>query len=732
MIDKGKIRGDGGQLIAYILQGKEGERAELGSAIGFAQYHPNPIIAARLLDEAAAAKTNCKKPWFHAQIRLAPGEDLSNEKWEAIIERQEQRHGFEGLPRIWSFHIDERTGERHLHVAWYRIDLDRERPFAVDPGLYKKDLNRLSRQFEREYGLRQVSSERQPHDRARYAERNEVEESRRIGTDVRAIRNAVLEAFERSDSGRAFKAAIQAQGFELAQGERRNCFVIIDQAGGHHALNKKLTGKTLAEIERRFADLDRRSLPSVEKAQEMQRAGRPDRDAEKAQELREQWHAAQQQAEAKERATAPENAPPPPPKPLGKTAGEIRLAWQTTKHRGVDAFAEELEHRGLILVHVSRAEAEASHRAHQFAEAIGSERRELREGFAVVDSRGNVTRIDQRVTGDHAAEIEKRLSGIDRAELVSVAEAKEAQAEANRIAWREKMQREEAAARAATPTEQKILDAARAAEGDREKFEGELAKEGLGLARVTARDVSALESLRQDEFAAHAADPAHVIRFFPEVREGELAALDRYGGVHRLNQHHMSGIEQHLAERPPSVTELRAAFEIGRETAAEFRQAMIDIQQGRQDEATRARVLRSENREAEAEARRFDATIKHEAESALDDVAGPVGGGIMKAASAGAAFVAQVADKLAGIVEGLGEMLFPTAPPPPEEQKAKRRTEAEQERTIEGMRTQAEQEAALQEQLRQLRREEQIRELRRARGEITEERDDDRGRERDR
>jgi hypothetical protein len=57
----------------------------------------------------------------------------------------------------------------------------------------------------------------------------------------------------------------------LANGDKRDCFVVIDQAGGHHALNKKLTGMTLAATRARLADLDRSHLPGVEQAQAMQR-----------------------------------------------------------------------------------------------------------------------------------------------------------------------------------------------------------------------------------------------------------------------------------------------------------------------------------------------------------------------------------------------------------------------------------------------------------------------------
>ena len=107
-----------------------------------------------------------------------------------------------------------------------------------------------------------------------------MEESRRLGTDVREIRNAILDCLEHSDNGKAFKAALEERGLMLANGDRRDCFVVIDQAGGHHALNKKLTGMTLAETRTRFADLDRSQLPSVEQAQEMQHERHADRATE--------------------------------------------------------------------------------------------------------------------------------------------------------------------------------------------------------------------------------------------------------------------------------------------------------------------------------------------------------------------------------------------------------------------------------------------------------------------
>jgi hypothetical protein len=51
----------------------------------------------------------------------------------------------------------------------------------------------------------------------------------------------------------------------LARGERRD-FVVIDHAGGLHALSKRIIGATTAEIRTRLADLDPATLPTASQA----------------------------------------------------------------------------------------------------------------------------------------------------------------------------------------------------------------------------------------------------------------------------------------------------------------------------------------------------------------------------------------------------------------------------------------------------------------------------------
>ena len=540
MIAKGNTHDSGPKLVAYLLTAQEGERIEFGGARGFEQFGGDLLQAAAIMQEMADATTNCKNAWFHTQTRLAPGEGLSGGQWQEVLEREEKRLGFTGHARVWSFHIQE-NGDRHLHAAWFRVDPETNR--AHDPGLYKLRLKELARTLEKEFALREVSNHRKPEDRARIADRKEVEESRRLGTDVRAIRTAILDCFEQSDSGKAFNAALDAQGLMLANGDRRDCFVVIDEAGGQHALNKKLTGQTLAQTRDRLADLDRSQLPGVEQAQAMQaeRHHAPEPEVEKHPEggiptYRPPSENAPAATAARQNvAQEPETAKTEEKRPLGKTAAQIHAAWNETRNpadlaASAAAFVAAIEDRGPILVYVTADEAKASERARAFAKAIERQNRAVKEGFAVVDERGTVTRIDQRVTGDLWQEIEQRLASIDRAGLLTVAEARDVMKEANRAEWQQQKEAERAEARRDAPVSGTAAEIrlAWALSQTASQLEDALAVHGVSLAQVSPDEAYASEQ--------RAALAKEAGRFAPVLREGEIVAVDGRGSVYRLDE----------------------------------------------------------------------------------------------------------------------------------------------------------------------------------------------------
>jgi MobA/VirD2-like, nuclease domain len=565
-IAKGNTHADGVKLADYLMMSGPGERAELLDMRGFATGDLRQAFADIEMVKEHATKADAAL--FHVQIRSAPGEGkkLTREQWLEIADGCDLALGREMTQqgRAAVLHIDEQTGDMHMHLAYDLIrQTDDGRAYVQKLGLFERKLQLYAREVELKYGLQILSNERNPG--ARRADRNELEESRRLDTDIHEIRTAIMQGFHSSDNGRSFDAAMQEQGYIVAGGDR-NCYVVIDEQGGKQALNKKLTGMTLKEIDARLGDLDRASLPSVDQAKQMQLDRAAAREAHQAHERPEAPIGREKTSTSSH---GPENAPQAAIKPLGQTAGEIRMAWQITKGRGVEAFAQEIENRGLILVHVSREEAAASYRAREYAKTINRQNRALKEGFAVVDQRGNVTKIDQRVTGDLWSEIEKRLGGIDKQELLTVDQAREAQREARQIEFAENKIAEREADRPATRLEQAIITADREAGRDDGKFAAELDKAGIALARVSAADIKALDALRNEQDIAlmtattEPNDPAPRTRIFAEVKEHDLCVVTKWGDVLPLNQQHIADLENRNFPTPatasPSSTELVAA-----------------------------------------------------------------------------------------------------------------------------------------------------------------------------
>lgn len=162
----------------------------------------------------------------------------------------------------------------------------------------------------------------------------------------------------------------------------------------------------MAEPRGRLADLDREQLPSLDQAKEPQAA--------RAAEIEQRRAAAGRrneigplQSRSGDAAAGETRAGL---KPLGKTAGEIRLAWQLAKT--VDQLAQAIEDRGLILVHVSREEAADSYQA-RICQGPRPAKPHPQGRFR--RSRSARTRIDQRTTGDQWEEIQKKFGGIDPA-----------------------------------------------------------------------------------------------------------------------------------------------------------------------------------------------------------------------------------------------------------------------------------------------------------------------------
>jgi hypothetical protein len=273
MICKGTTHNNGAKLAAYMTTGKRGERAELWQLRGF---EATGIKDAFRDIQIMAGATKCEQPFFHVQVRNREGEKLTRQQWEATADRIEQMLGLTGQPRAISFHTYDHNGDEHMHVAWSRIN--ENTLTAVPLPFFKQRLKKISRELEMEFALQPVTNRREGN--IKFAPtRAEQEQARRLGLDIHEVRNVIRNCWDRSDCGSSFQAALEHEGLSLAKGERRD-FVVIDHAGGIHALGKRILDVTATQARNRMADLSRDDLPTVE----MARALLPERAQERASE----------------------------------------------------------------------------------------------------------------------------------------------------------------------------------------------------------------------------------------------------------------------------------------------------------------------------------------------------------------------------------------------------------------------------------------------------------------
>jgi len=261
MIANGIPHNNGVKLAQYITTGKDGERAELWKLVGFAS--PDIKQAFRCVHVMAEA-TKCEHPFFHVQVRNREGERLTREQWEIVAHRVMRINGLTGQPYAIAFHTDELTGEEHMHLAVSLIDA--ETMTAKRLPFYGLRLKRISRELEKEFGLEPVKNERDTP--IKYAaKKDEQRQAQRLGVDKDAIRNTIRACHDRTECGRDFDNELAEEGLILAQGTRRD-YVVIDHAGGIHALGKRILDISASHLRDKLADLDRENMPTIEQARE--------------------------------------------------------------------------------------------------------------------------------------------------------------------------------------------------------------------------------------------------------------------------------------------------------------------------------------------------------------------------------------------------------------------------------------------------------------------------------
>lgn len=317
MIIKPSRAGGGGPALArYLTEGKN-ERAEVLELRNLEAPH----LKAAVFDmDMLARGSACQNHALHVQLRAAPGERLSAEHWLEAFDRTAAAFGMEDHQAAIVLH-HQQDGTTHAHFVFNRVHPETLK--AADLWQSKKKCMALARELEQEWGLRPLNSlNRHPTRDYSHAGQQETEQARRHGQNVHDIREHVRQLWENSTSGKEFSEALEAEGFQLAKGDKRD-YVVLDATGSPYSLGSRTTGAKAREVREKLQDLDPAKVPDIAEGRRLLQNRQQERQHQRERQGKGGRHAVTySMAQAQERptvglwlATRGREAPTPAPAP---------------------------------------------------------------------------------------------------------------------------------------------------------------------------------------------------------------------------------------------------------------------------------------------------------------------------------------------------------------------------------------------------------------------------------
>jgi hypothetical protein len=267
MVIKGSARGGAASLAQHLQRTDTNERMEIRELRG---VMAEDLDGALREMEAVASGARSSRHFYHASINTRADEAMTAEQWQRAVDRLEKELDLTDQPRAVVAHVKE--GRAHVHVVWSRIDLETMKAIPDNHNYRRHEL--VARELEQEFGHARVQGAhigREGERPERTPTHAEMQQAERTGIDPHDAKAQLTAIWNRTDSGRAFAAAIEEQGWTLARGDRRD-FVVLDQAGEAHSLARRIEGTKAKDIRARMADVDASLLPTVAEAKEIQRA----------------------------------------------------------------------------------------------------------------------------------------------------------------------------------------------------------------------------------------------------------------------------------------------------------------------------------------------------------------------------------------------------------------------------------------------------------------------------
>lgn len=269
MIVKGASRGAPKRLAAHL------RRTDTNGRVSILELQsPHDSLKEAFRDwQFLAGGTRGSKGLYHANIDPHTSYPMTEKQWRRAADILEKELGLEGHPRAIVLH--EKKGRQHIHVVWQRTNSE-TMTLASDSWNYRAH-ERASARMEEEFGHERVPGKHDKRDRSLQPEfpqskvnHAEWQQGERSGLDPVARKDAITDLYRHCDSGKAFHAALEKQGYILARGDRRD-FVIVDRAADVLSLGRQVQGVRAKELRAFMADVKRASLPDVDQARALQR-----------------------------------------------------------------------------------------------------------------------------------------------------------------------------------------------------------------------------------------------------------------------------------------------------------------------------------------------------------------------------------------------------------------------------------------------------------------------------
>ena len=224
--------------------------------------------AAWIMKQIAQQNRHMKKPVSHLVISYPTAERPERDKMIEDARAVLKVLKLDAHQSMFFAHND--TNHKHLHIITNRIH-----PQTLKGQSNSFDYAKLQAwalKYEREHG-QIYCTERES--RARERELNEGKNLNRYADNV------ILQAWEKSDGGKAFQAALEARGWRLGLGDRKDRFLALTPSGKPLDILREINktrgkGESLkiADIEKRFGDLKRGDLKKIADLQKEQEAER--------------------------------------------------------------------------------------------------------------------------------------------------------------------------------------------------------------------------------------------------------------------------------------------------------------------------------------------------------------------------------------------------------------------------------------------------------------------------